>query len=316
MKDKLPFNLRSHKLLFGRINTVYRSRPAHEPDALGLCSPGRASARAAIEYFRGTHSDETKANLRDALKLFQELVGMRDPLVFLRLAALCNLALTEDLLARRIRWRELASTAVEILQREVRLGVEPLDHAIEVPFYYLETGSDAAIDELIRTLERYRTAGLTYWLAAVPPLLFSRSHKIQLLLKEEEVLLRELRGARFIRLLPYLPMHYRRYGVEFDEAREQERPEGGEREEGHLLPFDQELAIRELLQSWTRLEELWERMTAVAPRYAAQREDPVADIDEFVKAPRPHRIQWTGSGRTRSRKATGVTGRRGKKLSG
>ncbi|MGQ0569517.1 MAG: hypothetical protein ACT4P5_08320 [Armatimonadota bacterium] len=288
MKDRPPFNLRSHKVLFGRINTVYRSSPVHELEMLGLFSPSRAYAKAAIGYFGKSLSAEARANLREALGLFKEMVGMRAPVAFLRLGALYNLTLTEDEQARMARWRELASMATFILEGAVRQGVfEPLDHSLEVPFNYLDTGSDVTMNEMIRTLERYRTAGLTYWLAVVPPMLPPRGQEIHSLLKEEEDVLRELRGARFIRLLPYLPKHYRRYGVEVREAMEMELPEGVAKKEGHLLPFDpfdQELAVREMRESWERLEGLWERMAAVAPGYAAQRKEPSADIDEFAEA--------------------------------
>jgi hypothetical protein len=140
-------------------------------------------------------------------------------------------------------------------------------------------------------VEAYRCGQLWYWLTVIPPERLRTDGGAAALLDEEKVLLQELRGARFIRLLPYLPMHYRRYGFRVDEAAE-EPPEGarevGSEHGAGFDPFDQDLAVRELAQTCERLRDCWERMKDAAPRYAAKRLDPRADVDEFSQALRSH----------------------------
>ena len=280
LKDRPPFDLRSHKVLFAAINNVYYGTGVHQLEEMGLFSPSRAYARALIEHFRGGVSEAAATDLDEAMGYFRELMGMREPIFFLRLGALYNLLITRDVQTRRDRWTELVEISVDIMERSVRRAVfQPLNNALDLPLAYLDGSSDASLD----AIERYRCGALAYWLAVTPP----PPEGDPSLLEEEGVLLRELRAARFIRLLPYLPAHYRRHGFEMGEAGD--IPEGATKRPGLLGfdPFDQELAKREIDDAWQRLDELWMRMRQAAPTYAAERLEPFASRDEFVRALRP-----------------------------
>jgi hypothetical protein len=283
LKDRPPLDLRGHKVLFAALNNVYHSTGVHEVEAMGLVSPSRAFARAAIAHFAGHVPAETREAFHEAGLLFGELVGTREPLALLRLWALR--ALADDGPAAAEEWSRLAGFATEILERSVRRGVfRPLHNCLDIPFHYL------GADEL-DAVERYRCAGLAYWLAiAEPPRPAERAAAS--LVAEEDELLRELRGARFIRVLPHLPAHYRRYGFEIRDELDRPVPEGATEldEQGGLLrfdPFDQEHAARLLDETWDRLGSVWERMRDVAPEYAAERLEPFASAEELRRALAP-----------------------------
>ncbi|HKE52830.1 MAG TPA: hypothetical protein VKE25_15100, partial [Actinomycetes bacterium] len=205
LKDRPPFDLRGHKVLFAAINNVYYGTGVHQLEETGLFSPSRAYARALIEHFRGRVSEAAAIDLEEALEYFRELMGMREPVFFLRLGVLYSLVIAGDDKTRRDRWTELAEISIDIMERSVRRAVfQPLNNALDLPLAYLDGASDASLD----AIERYRCGALAYWLAVTAP----PAEGDPGLLEEEGVLLRELRGARFIRLLPYLPAHYRRHG--------------------------------------------------------------------------------------------------------
>jgi len=294
LKDRPPFDLRGHKVLFTAINNVYHLTGVHEMEELGLFSPSRAYAKTAIEYFGGSVSAERAAEFGEAFGMFQELVGTREPLALLRLRALFNLVLTEDEPTRTERWIGLSGFAAEIMDRTVRSGVfQPLNNCLDIPFAYLDASSSRVAAETIDAVERYRCGGLAYWLAITAPAP-PAGEVVGALLEEEKDLLMELRGARFIRLLPHLPAHYQRYGLSIGEALDAPVPEGAtavedERSMLRFDPFDQDLAARELDDAWERLRSLWERMRDPAPGYAAERLEPFASAEEFERDLRPGR---------------------------
>jgi hypothetical protein len=162
---------------------------------------------------------------------------------------------------------------------------------LDGPFYYLSAATEEGLRQTLAAIEAFRKANLGYWLAITPPPP-PDDPSLEPLLSEERELLRELRGARFIRMLPFLPRHYRRYGVRFEEA-ELEPPPGAEPAppgSGVMKfdPFDQDLAQRELRQALERLEQLYLRMSALAPEYAAARATPPSSEADFNKALRAH----------------------------
>jgi hypothetical protein len=283
MKDRPPLDLRGHKVLFTAINNVYHQTGVHEVENSGIFSPSRTYAQTAIDHFGGSVTGERAAEFDQAFGMYSQLVGMREPLEFVRLGALFNLVLTDDEAIRAERWSELAEVATDIAGRAARRAVfRPLGNCLDIPFYYLHDAVDA--------VERFRCESLSYWLAITipsPP----ETAALAPLREQEEELLRELRGARFIRLLPNLPMHYQRYGFEIGDALDAPLPEGAQelpQEKRRSLlrfdPFDQELAKGEIDDAWQRLESLWEEMRSVAPEYAAHRLEPYASRDEFVSA--------------------------------
>jgi len=170
---------------------------------------------------------------------------------------------------------------------------QPLNNCLDIPFAYLDASSSDGATETVDAVERYRCGGLSYWTAITAPTP-PAGEAFAGLLKEEKDLLMELRGARFIRLLSHLPVHYQRYGVEIGEALDEPVPEGAtevedERSMLKFDPFDQDLAVRELDDAWERLGSLWERMRDVAPGYAAERSEPFASAEEFERALGPGR---------------------------
>ena len=140
-------------------------------------------------------------------------------------------------------------------------------------------------------MEAYRCAGIWYWLMVTPPARHIGDPKAVAMLEEENLLLRELRGARFIRLLPHLPAHYKRYGFRIDEAMEMNPPEGAKQEGGLLKfnPFDQNLAKGELKEAVERLFALFDCMHAIIPEYAVVRKNPFISVDNFVALLSDHR---------------------------
>ena len=111
--------------------------------------------------------------------------------------------------------------------------------------------------------------------------------------EHEDRLLEELRGARFIRLLPHLPLHYRRYGFNIAEALTGP-PTGAAQSPGDpgLLkfdPFDQVLGQRNLAETRDRLRQLYETMRSACPAYAQARLEPPSSSKDFVTALAAHR---------------------------
>ena len=108
------------------------------------------------------------------------------------------------------------------------------------------------------------------------------------LLEDEQTLLRELRGARFIRMLPHLPSHYGRYGFRIDQVLDGPPADVTPQPQASSLlrfdPFDQNLAERNLSETRDRLTQLYERMRAACPEYAEARITPPSSAAKFVAA--------------------------------
>lgn len=287
MRDRPPFDLRVHKVLFAALNNVYRGSPLAAIDSTPMPSPSRAYARAAVEHFGGGASDEAAEMLSVGYTIAQDLIGDADPVGVVRLAFLWNLVLAREE-NRAEGWRELGRRATSILDADVRSRThDQLDNCLAVPQFYLhddDADPGAAVDDL----ECHRVAGIGYWLATAPPVHPDEGRRLQRLLAEEWKLLAELRSARFLRLLPDLPAHYTRFSASI-RGKDPSPPEGVERREvrGSPLeydPFDQDLALEEIESAWNRLRELWERMGKLAPDYAARRLRPQASMEQFATA--------------------------------
>jgi hypothetical protein len=287
LKDREPLNLRAHKVLFGAINNVFASTWAQQLDQIGPISPSRAYAHAAIEYFRGSVAETTRMEFAEAGNTLGELLAAEDPLTWVRMASLAKLILI-DASTPDSKWRALASDASRIMELSSQMGVfEPYDRCLDIPFCYLDTTSKEALIDTLDHLEAYRAGNLWYWFMITPPLVKSQQSEVSELHNVERTILRELRGARFIRLLPHLPKHYQRYTVVVDEALNRPLPEGATARgvPGSILnfdPFDQDLALRTLRDSEDRLMKVYEQMKATAPDYAVSQLNPRSDLSEFV----------------------------------
>jgi hypothetical protein len=287
MKDRGPFSLREHRLLFSHINNYFRSHPVHEL-AVILVDVSWAYAKAAIAWMRG-QQEVTCKELFDAMALTSSLIKSSAPDTYLRIVALATLIEKRD-----DQWSDLATLAASIIQRADHSGIyEPFDHALDAPFYGLRVDSSATLEHTLDCIEAYRQANLGYWLSISPPLYYKGVPAE--LLEQERTLLRELRGARFIRLLPYLPRHYGRYGFRIDEALAGPPPgvTPSARYRDDLLrfdPFDQQLAERNLREVRERLLRLYDQMRATCPAYANVRITPLSSAQDFAAALISHRV--------------------------
>ena len=296
LKDRPPFNIRDHLALFGRVNNFYAELPVHQFDRLlGPEGPSRSYARNLIVHFGGRVAEDIPAPLGDVYAAYGDIIGSSDPASYVRLIALLNLAV-DDAGARESNWYGLADTAASILEHAERAAIhKPFDNILDIPFHYLRADSVDGIERSLSSLERYRAAGLWYWLTVVPPALGGAQSDASPLRAEEARLLTELRGARFIRLVPHLPKHYQRYGYSMNERFSDPAPgSSGEesapgrraprRGDPYENPFDQDVARRQLKELQSELRELHAQMAAEDPAYAAARLDPCATLEAFASA--------------------------------
>lgn len=299
MKDRGPFDLRQHLVLFGHLNNRFRLHPLHAMDELFPFELGRLYARALIGLMKGRVEPDDENVLRQASGLIGPMVEAKAPDVSLRLRALLALLAASDEPGRSERWQMLAGMSAQVLGWADRGGIqEPFHRVLDGPLYYLPASTEEELRHSLAAIEAFRSSNLGYWLAITPPPP-PEDPGLEPLLGEERQLLTELRGARFIRMLPLLPRHYRRYGFRIEEA-ELGPPVGAapsQPEDGILGfdPFDQSLAERELRESLERLEQLYTRMAAQAPKYAASRATPPSSEADFEQALQAH-SKPTGAG--------------------
>ena len=292
MKDRGPFSLREHRVLFGRINNRFHGHVLHQIDELFPLSVGRAYAAAAIALMRGDLQEAVRSEFLKAFALGESMIRGGAPDAYLRLLVLVQ-AIDPTPPSDDDRWQRLAMLAAEVLQWTDDNGIyEPLDHVMDAPFHELPNGTKDELEDTLGRIELYRRANLGYWLSMSPPL--RQRHSVPAEMREQEDrLLEELRGARFIRLLPHLPLHYRRYGFNIAEALTGP-PTGAAQSPGDpgLLkfdPFDQVLGQRNLAETRDRLRQLYETMRSACPAYAQARLEPPSSSKDFVTALAAHR---------------------------
>ncbi len=266
MKDRPPLDLRRHHRLFAKLNARYTHTPLHQLDDMLPIPVGRAYADALVAHFGPGPSDDQLDLLGAAYLMAGELTGPGTSLAVLRLRSLVNLVLTKDEVKQR-EWRALAERATSILEAAVNAGTFTAFHrCLALPAFYLD---DASGGQRLSVVEEHRSTGLRYWLtAAAPPA--RADARLAGLQQEEAGLLNQLRAARFVRLVPSLPGHYRRFTVNVRGA--------------PYDPLDQDAAQRRLIETWDGLAELWGRMAPIDASYAHQRQNPAVTVDEFVTA--------------------------------
>jgi hypothetical protein len=291
MKDRGPFSLREHRVLFGHINNRFRAHPLHQLDEIFPIGVSAAYARSVIGWMRGRMEEAASNELYNAMALASEPIRARAPEAYLRIASLLASTADMDAPKRAQQWDDLADMAAAILQWADRGGIyEPFDHTLDAPFYALPADSAAALEHTLDRIEAYRQANLGYWLSISPPM--NDPDIPAELLEQERDLLTELRGARFIRLLPHLPSHYKRFGFAIDEALAGPPPGVTPLPDRGLLkfdPFDQPVAERELHDARERLLQLYEQMRAACPAYAEARIAPRSSAQDFAASLNSHR---------------------------
>jgi hypothetical protein len=290
MKDRPPFKLRAHRELFALINTRFHIKMIHMFDEMMPESPSYSYAKVLIDYFKGAEDIDKSA--LEFLNYYAEVLLNTDPVATIRLRSLFNLVQLSGH-DQKENWKHISELAARVLEWHNRIGeFKDLGLCMDIPFYYLNADTSDCLEEKEDFLEAYRCAGIWYWLMVTASDRSINLPEATALLDEEKLLLDELRGARFIRLLPHLPLHYRRYGVSIDEAMGMKPPEGAEPKENGLLhfdPFDQDLAIKELKEATSRLFALFNRMDGTIPEYSAARKKPNTSIDKFIELLNDHR---------------------------
>jgi hypothetical protein len=270
LKDRPPFDLRAHKILFARINAVHSGAQAQRFEGvqaqLGL-HPATTYALALIAHFRGAVTEEVRQAVREVGSTAQML-----PTFGVRFASLLRLIGAVDGGESRSGWQHIAADCTDAVQRARRLGEDSdYDLSLDIPLHYL---GDGAGPEALDALERYRAAGLWYWLAIAPPARRPEGNAAEPLVGREDELLDELRGLHLVRLLPELPRHYSRATVEAGT-------------DTHTL-LDPELARERLLEVGNSLDEVHRQLAGTDPAYAARRRDPAIGLDEFARLLGPH----------------------------
>ena len=301
IKDRPPFNIRDHDSLFGRVNHRYGHHLLHQLDAsFGADALMRRYARALIAYFRGDTDAYTAADTPGTFLNFGDMLRPADPASYARLFALANLGHPNPS-DRADNWKTLAAYSASILEEAQRAGAYvAFDNILDIPFHYLPGNTPTDVEAALAAVERYRTGGLWYWLTVAPPALGIDNTLPPALQTEEERILSELRGARFIRLIPNLPSHYQRYGYSMNERFATRSPgaaaggaaaggaEGGgagtPADAVYENPLDQTVAQRQLLGLGKELRAFHQQIAQDYPAYSAARLDPCATIDAFAAA--------------------------------
>jgi hypothetical protein len=276
MKDRPPLDLRRHHRLFARLNARYTHTPLHQLDDMLPIPVGRAYADALIAHFGSGPSADQLDMLGTAWLMVGELLGDREPLAMLRLRALVNLVLAVEE-AQQVEWHKLATLATTMLDTAVASGDFTTYHrCLALPAFYLDDDEPTPHEQRLSIVEEHRSAGLRYWLTAAPPPA-PADDRLAELQKKEADLLDQLRATRFVRLIPYLPGHYRRFTTDL---RAMLRDNAGSATSPH--PFDQQVAERRMTEIWDQLVALWRRTGRIDAHYARQRQNPLAELDEFT----------------------------------
>ncbi len=289
MKDRPPFDLRNHRELFELINIRFHNKLVHMFDEVMPEPPSRSYADILAGYFSGDEKLDQSA--LSNLASHAETLVTSDPVAVIQMRSLLNLVAVKNK-EQKDNWRYLSDLAVNILEVHNKMGeFQNLGRCLDIPFYYLESGDSSKLDQKMNFVERYRCSSLWYWLMVTRPEYSETESHFSEMLEKEKMLLRELRGARFIRMLPHLPRHYQRYGFNITEAFDSPIPEGSTPKEGLLKfnPFDQNLAKRELKEAIDRLYDLFTNMGKISAEYANTRKESFISVEKFSSLLNKHR---------------------------
>lgn len=303
MRDRPPFSLRDHPQIFTSINA--RWPPSNdslaEPVPTGAQLVSKAHAEAAVAYFRHELDTGAVRRLIHAYRLNKMTFAARSPEAFVRLSSLLTVlgSNVETRLAGDETWAELAESACKIVEaREKAHQRDPYDRILDIPFYYLPRNSPADLHRAIELTERYRAAAMWFWRRVVAPVESGMGYKARRLAAEERQLAEQLRGARFIRLLPLLPSGYSRIDLQ-----------QGDR---LMATVDIDVTLRErILDSDTiaeladRIDDLARRIVKSRPEQSAARLTTHTGLDTFAAALTPVRPdRYSSSSAQRGRERT------------
>lgn len=210
LKDRGPFDLRSHVLLFRTLDMMYHPKQYPGPAGFLPETMGPVYARVAVRWFAGEATAGDGDELAGLMGTFGNELLRLDPTAYLRLGALTALVKGPMAPDGSVLWRHLADIAAQFVEQSRWRG-DPISYNCfaDAPLYYLPVDGPE-LDSALAAIERHRVAGIAYWLASSPPLDELAAPAAAAIRRREDKLIDRLRGARFVRLVPRLPLHYRR----------------------------------------------------------------------------------------------------------
>jgi hypothetical protein len=305
MKDKPPFSLRDHRPLFDRINSRYHQ---YLPDELWEIIPSQIYAQTLIAWLKGEVNSDQVGRYLAVIAEVQEYEETRHSIdkadwsIYLRMVSLANVLAREfdcfkgDVSKERElkTWHSLWSQAAR-MRRQYHLNPHYPDliGTLNYPlFHFVEHELDAdeskeavivaKCKKIIRELEQYRAAALSYSLTvSVPFVSEEEKNTLDDLLKEEHTLLQWLRGAFFLIHYEFLPEHFHRFATDYSWY------VGGNDPKRFL---NLETGRKEYAELEERLKALFQKMKSLAPKYAARRIDPCAGRERIIGALRKHSV--------------------------
>jgi hypothetical protein len=277
LKDRPFLDFRRHLVLFTFINNVFGGSSIHLVDSGSHMVPGLGAPLSEVwaESLTAWLGRRSTAEHRKVVGLcwmyLRQPLLLQDATFAVRLGALHNLVNAPDEDAAQAGWRSLCDLACQVQRTLVQQGVFDIyDLSLAVPFHYLRADSATELEANLAWIERSRCTGLWYWLTVTPPGRQPGAPE-PAPFERERHLLDELRGIRFLQLLPYLPIHYRY--TEFAHGTPSwEELLDRDRSIARLTAIDQELGT------------LQDAIAAVDPAYARRRRDPQVTLDEFAAA--------------------------------
>ena len=291
MKDKEPFNLREHDLLFGKINLDY---PQFDNFLGPLCDlfiePReiyRTYAKTLISWFRGTLHEEELEYYLNICHTMAKMPSVIDwDAILYRFANLGHLlALQAGVLSLREGgielWQYQSQGSTSLLQRLTHYPELPdLHNILDLPILQLielqnSNSEFTNLEAIFQVIEKYRSAALEYWLTVAQPI--ADDPQLAPLLEREQTLLDALRGAYFLMLYPLLPRYFDYYDL-FDENywRVHENPE--------KYALEPNNGRKQYHQIKEELRVVWKEIEAIDPKYARKRLNPTADWNDVIKA--------------------------------
>jgi hypothetical protein len=295
LKDRPGFNLRSHRLLFQRINTYWSQSPL---DELSPDPPSRSYARALIGWFGGKLTDKLGQDFLQGYELHRAQFPSVNLIDFIRLTSLARIVVNElgwttpdftnqEEMESWFKIADLGRRVMEVsnlhpewprIYCRVNIGIFHIHESVLSGNNAAPSASDAGVDRAFRALEEIRAAAISFWLFMVPP--FAPPQEEQVLLtnteqeqglptiaEQEQEMLSYLRGAHFQILTPILPKH-------FSFPMEQIQDDMAK---GWNL-FDPEVGRKQFKKLIKDLDSLYNSCLTIAPQYAKKRLQSSVDL--------------------------------------
>lgn len=223
LKDRPPFQLRSHRELFESINKVWsdssrkhelmRGQTAgqHMADLMTVFdeAPSDVYADAVTRYFRDDLTGELSERLLRTHHDSQDTLAQYSPEALLRFRCLIILIVDPARIgtwSRAERWADIAGDSCRLTELREQSLRDAYDRTLDIPFYYLPRDDPDDISRAAELTERYRAAAQWFWRRAIAvpgdPGLEAADRA------REEDLRQQLRRNLLLRSLPYLPVNY------------------------------------------------------------------------------------------------------------